>query len=64
MYVKRKALNNSFINWIDQKDILGYYPELDSHSTNKIKFELDLSNYARKFDAGKAKGIHQKFLKN
>ena len=43
---------------------MGYYPELDSYITNKIKFELDLSNYARESDAEKATGkIHQKLLK-
>ena len=30
---------------------ISYYPELDNHSRNKTKVELDLSNYAKKSDS-------------
>ena len=40
-----------------------YYPEADSHSRNKIKVEIDLSNYATKSDLKKVAGvIHQILL--
>ena len=34
-----------------------YYPEADSHSRNKIKVEIDLSNYATKSDLKKVAGV-------
>ena len=33
-----------------------YSPQLDSQSRNKIKFELDLSNYSTKYHVKKATG--------
>ena len=36
---------------------MGYYPEPESHSTNKMKVELDLSCYATKSDIEKAMGV-------
>ena len=32
---------------------MSYYLEPDSHNKNKIKFELDLANYATKSDVKK-----------
>ena len=36
---------------------MSFYPELDSYCRNKIKVELDLSNYTIKCDRGKATGV-------
>ena len=36
---------------------MSFYPEPDSYSRNKIKVELDLSNYAIKCDGGEATGV-------
>ena len=36
---------------------MSYYPEPDSHIRNKIKIELDLSNYATKKELEHATGI-------
>ena len=36
---------------------MNYYPEPDSHIRNKIKIELDLSNYATKKELEHATGI-------
>ena len=60
VYVKWKGYDNSFNSWIDkanlvqrtQKDIIKmsqYYPPYRS-SSNNIKVELDLANYATKTD--------------
>ena len=44
--------DNSFNSWIDEKDIArkNTFPEPQTCSENKIKFELNLSNYATKSD--------------
>ena len=36
---------------------MSFYPEPDSHSRNKIKFELDLSGYSTNCDIGQASGF-------
>ena len=36
---------------------MSYFPEPCIHSKNKIRFELDLSNYARKSDLESATGV-------
>ena len=44
---------------------MSYYPEPDSHNRNKIKNELDLSNYAAKSYVQNATRIHtSKFAEN
>ena len=41
-----------------------FYPETDSHNRNRIKFELDLSNYETKYYKKTAMVlIHQNLLK-
>lgn len=35
-----------------------FYPEPDSHNRNRIKFELDLSNYETKYYKKKCNGVH------
>ena len=44
---------------------MSYQPEPDCHSRNKVEVELDLSNYATKFDVKKKQQalIHQIWLK-
>ena len=37
---------------------MSYYPELESHIRNKIKIELELSNYTTKKEGDHATGIH------
>ena len=52
MYVKWKGYDNSFNSWIDQKvniKISQYFPPYNNSSEN-IKVELDLSNYATRKD--------------
>ena len=47
-----KGYDNSFNSWIDKKDIIKmsqYFPPYNN-SSNNIKVELDLSNYATKDD--------------
>ena len=41
LYVKWKAYNDSFNNWIDKKDIVLYFPKATSLEAN-VKAELDL----------------------
>ena len=36
---------------------MSYYPETNNHVRNKIKVELDLSNYATKADLNRATGV-------
>ena len=36
---------------------MSYSPELNNHNKSKIKFKLDLSNYATKSDSKEAAGI-------
>ena len=36
---------------------MSYYPEPDSHITDKVKAVLDLSNYATKKELDDAKGL-------
>ena len=60
LYVKQKVYGNSFSSWLDKKASLykmSYYLEPDCHSRSKTKVELDLSNYATKFEVKKAKGV-------
>ena len=55
--VKQKGYDNSFNSWIDKKILLyemSYFPELCIYNKNKIKFELNLSNYATKCDLKRA----------
>ena len=52
MYVKWKGYDNSFNSWIDKKTsykMSKYFPPYNNSSEN-IKVELDLSNYATKDD--------------
>ena len=67
LYVKSKGYDNSFNSWIDKKDILykmSYFPQPYTHSKNKIKAELDFSNYATKSDLKNATGVNRsKFAK-
>ena len=59
IYIKWKGYNNSFSSWFDKKVTLykiSYYSELYSHSKN-VKVELDLANYATKFDLKHAVGV-------
>ena len=54
LYVKWKDYDNSFNSCIDKKISLykmSYFPEPHTYSRNKIKAELDLSNYAIKQDS-------------
>ena len=37
---------------------MSYFPEPYTHRENKIKFELDLPNYARKYDLENATGVN------
>ena len=37
---------------------MGFYPEPDSYSWNKIRVELKLSNYATKSELKKQTGVH------
>ena len=59
-YVKWKGYDNSFNTWIDKKKIylykMSHFTDTYSHSKKKIKFELDLSNYATKSDLKSAAG--------
>ena len=53
LYVKWKGYNNSLIVGLMKKLWLykmSCFPESHTHSKNQIKVELDLSNYAIKFD--------------
>ena len=36
---------------------MSYFPEPYTHRENKIKFEFDLPNYARKYDLENATGV-------
>ena len=36
---------------------MSYFPELHTHSKNKVEVELDLSNYATKSDLKNATGV-------
>ena len=58
-HVNCKGYDNSFNSWIDKMYSLYNmsYPELYSHRRNKIKVELDLSNYATKSEVEKVKGV-------
>ena len=38
---------------------MGFYPEPDSYSWNKIRVELKLSNYATKSELKKQTGVHK-----
>ena len=51
LYVKWKGYDNSFNSWTDKKDykMSQYFPPYRS-SSNNVKVELDLSNYATKDD--------------
>ena len=54
-----KGYGSSFNNWIEKRVIVIYrkfFPEPYSHSKNKIKGLLDLSNYATKFNLKGARG--------
>ena len=58
--VKQKGYDNSFNSWIDKKILsyeMSYFPELYIYNKNKIKFELNLSNYATKCDLKRATGV-------
>ena len=49
LYVKWKGYDSSFNSWIDKEDIVKlseYFRKLKS-SGGRVKFELDLSNYAQ-----------------
>ena len=55
LYVKWKGYDSYFNNGIDKKHIVQmseYFPELKS-SGERVKVELDLSNYATKADLKK-----------
>ena len=56
LYVKCKGYDNSFNSWIDKKRYcyikMSYFLPY-SHSKNKTKFELGLSNYAKKSELKK-----------
>ena len=59
LYVKWKEYNNSFNNWIDEKEIIWineYFPE-PKYLGERVKFELDMSNYATKRDLKNARGV-------
>ena len=59
LYVKWKEYNNSFNNWIDEKEIIWineYFPE-PKYLGERVKFELDMSNYATKRDLKNATGV-------
>ena len=59
VYVKWKSYDSSFNRWIDKKDIVQmneYFPERES-SEEKVKVELDLSNYTTKADLKKTTGV-------
>ena len=66
--MKWKGYDNSLNSWIDKKDIaiqMRYFPELYNHRKIKIKFKLDLSNYATKSNLKRAAGIDtSKFAEN
>ena len=51
LYVKWKGYNNYINSWIDKKDII------QNADLKQSKFELDLSNYARKSDFKSATGV-------
>ena len=58
--VKQKGYHNSFNSWIDKNILLyemSYFPELYIYNKNKIKFELNLSNYATKYDLKRETGV-------
>ena len=38
---------------------MNYYPEPDSHSRNKVKVELDMSNNGSKSKVGKVPGVNR-----
>ena len=57
-YVKWKVYNSSFDSWINKEDIIWlseYFPKLKSFE-ERVKLELDLSNYGTKADLKKATG--------
>ena len=59
LYNKWKGYDSSFNSGIDNKDAIykrSYYPEPDNHVRNKIKVELNLSNYATKTNVKGATG--------
>ena len=58
-HVNCKGYDNSFNSWIDKMYSLYNmsYPEPYSHRRNKIKVELDLSNYATKSEVEKVTGV-------
>ena len=41
---------------------MSYFPEPYTHRENKIKFELDLPNYARKYDLENAARVNITYL--
>ena len=59
-HVNCKGYDNSFNSWIDKMYSLynmSCYPDPYSHRRNKIKVELDLSNYATKSEVEKVTGV-------
>ena len=66
LYVKWKGYDSSFNCWIDKKDIVSmrkYFLE-PKYLGERVKVELDLSNYATKADLKNATGVHtSKFAK-
>ena len=56
LYVKWKGYNNSFNSWINKNDIIKFYSKMSQYfppynnSSENIKVELDLNNYATKKD--------------
>ena len=51
LYVKWKGYNNYINSWINKKDII------QNADLKQSKFELDLSNYARKSNFKSATGV-------
>ena len=65
-YVKWKVYNSSFDSWINKEDIIWlseYFPKLKFFE-ERVKLELDLSNYGTKADLKKQQVlIHQNLIK-
>ena len=60
IYVKWKEYRNSFNNWIHKNVLLRklcHCLKQDIYCRNKIKVELDLSNYETKFDLKRVTGV-------
>ena len=66
LYAKWKGYNSSFNSWIDKKEVIymGEYSPEPKSSGERLKVELDLSNYATKADLKKQKVlVHQNLIK-